>query len=82
MISAEEIKALLLKDKDGYAKILASRGEYQQAIRTLQTLLNQAAEAINLAILTHYYDRSLCEDIIQLRKALAAIHPYLSKEGG
>lgn len=35
--------------------------------------LKKVREAIELAIMTHYYDRGNCEDIIKLREALALL---------
>lgn len=99
MISAEEIKALMAKEhlttyyhKHGETKIPKQTNE-QQAIQTLQTLLNQAAEVVQKVIGDYKGLAAACkanslwrthndalETIAYLEKRLAAIEPYLSKE--
>lgn len=88
MISAEEIKALMAPRpyKLNYLSMIEEPlSKQQEAILTLQTLLNQVGKVLTTCDeameYMSEYDIPLClpDDV---KQALAAIQPYLTKEGG
>ena len=89
MISAEGIKALVRPNNhfviiDGQ-EVFATTMEIE-AIHTLQTLLNQAAEALHSIMLVSRKQDSIeyadyNKACGEAHEALAAIEPYIAKEG-
>ena len=53
------------------ANFISKAPEMASIIRQQQEMIEKMADALELMIVTHHYDRSNCKDIIQARKALS-----------